>query len=108
MEVSIERGDINDILYFTPLYLFYSPSSGVASWPVSYGKVSISYQHEEGISYYLNSSIGKFSLNPDFPSPNYEKTVIVDGGLSRGTHAVAQTDTKKYVEDHLDEFKEKA
>ena len=86
----------------------YRPSSGVSDWPVSDGKVSISYQHEEKIGYYLNSSIGKFSLTPAFPSPDVFKTVIVGGGLSNGTNYVQPSDTKKYVEDHLDEFKEKA
>ena len=108
LEISIERGSINDILYFTPHWSLYSPSSGVSAWPVSDGKVSISYQHEEKIGYYLNSSIGKFSLAPAFPSHDVFKTVIVGGGLSKGTNYVSQTDVKKYVEDHLDEFKEKA
>lgn len=108
MEISIERGSINDILYFTPLYSMYRPSSNVSDWPVSDGKVSISYQHKEEIGYYLNSSIGKFSLIPAFPSHDVSKTVIVGGGLSKGTEYVPIPDVKKYVEDHLDEFKEKA
>ena len=108
LEISIEKGSITDILYFTPHWSLYSPSSAVSPWPVSDGKVSISYQHEEKIEYYLNSSIGKFSLTPAFPSHDVFKTVIVGGGLSKGTGYVPQTDVKKYVEDHLDEFKEKA
>ena len=108
LEISIERGSITNILYFTPHWSLYSPSSAVSAWPVSDGKVSISYQHEEKIGYYLNSSIGKFSLAPAFPSHDVFKTVIVGGGLSKGTDYVSQTDVKKYVEDHLDEFKEKA
>lgn len=108
LEISIERGSITNILYFTPHWSLYAPSSNVSAWPVSDGKVSISYQHEEKIGYYLNSSIGKFSLTPAFPSHDVFKTVIVGGGLSKGTDYVPQTDVKKYVEDHLDEFKEKA